>query len=168
MVLACRAIEMNVDEGTTKKLYCPWGEFSHSDGGDEPAFRVYSNHAFCFACWQWYSPVSLYVARWEVAEDDAAETLLRLAGITKETYDELWENAQVLPTVDTRAADAALRMWCARNFPRWESLQYHDEVALYLARCLGLLVQVKDESEARQWLETCSLVMDAVLRRADA
>jgi hypothetical protein len=168
MIVACHAIGMKVDEGSTKKMYCPFGEFSHLDGGDEPAFRVYSDHAFCFACWKWYSPVGLCVAEWEVTEDSAAETLMRLAGVAPESYQEVWDRVTEEVTVDTRAVGDALEIYCARNFPRWERLKYTDEVALYLARCRGLLVQVKSESEARQWLEGCSRVMDTVLRRADA
>lgn len=169
MVVSCRAVEMHVDDHTSKKLYCPFGEFSHSDQGDEAAFRVYPDHAFCFACWAYYSPVSLYVAKWEVAEDTAAETLLSLAGITPESYTERWEELQQPVRMDYEALREALITRCARDFPGWGYLQYHDNVASYLARCLGLRVAVRNESDARQWLEACSEVMRAIVRRtADA
>lgn len=169
MVTACRAVEMSVDDHTSKKLYCPFGEFNHSDQGDEAAFRVYSDHGFCFACWAYYSPVSLYVAKWEVQEEVAAETLLTAAGITPESYQERWEELQQPPSMDYEALREALITRCARFFPGWSYLQYNDTVASYLARCLGLRAAVKSEDEARQWLEACSEVMRAVVRRsADA
>lgn len=168
MIVACRAIGMAVDEGAHGKMFCPWGEFTHPDGGDEPAFRVYSDHGFCFACWQYYTPVSLCTAAWEVAEDSVAEKLLHLAGVAPESYDELWDRVVRPIPIDTRAIWEALRTYCVRNFPRWESLQYHDEVSLYLARCRGLLTRVENEADARQWLDACSLVLDEVLRRVDA
>lgn len=166
MVVACRAVEMSVDDHTSKKLYCPFGEFSHSDQGDEAAFRVYANHGFCFACWAYYTPVSLYMAKWEVQDEVAAETLLTLAGITPESYQERWEELQKPPEMDYEALREALITRCARYFPDWYRLQYDDVVASYLARCLGLRVAVKDESDARKWLDACSEVMRAVVRRA--
>ena len=31
------------------KIYCPFEEFAHADGGAEPALRVYPDHGWCFA-----------------------------------------------------------------------------------------------------------------------
>jgi hypothetical protein len=168
MLLACRAAGMKIDEFTSKKLYCPFGEFSHADGGEEAAFRVYSDHAFCFACWAYYSPVSLCATVWEVTEEQVAQKLLTMAGITPESYEERWEELQQDQVVDTRAVFEALRTRCERNFPCWASIQYNDQVARYLARCKALLPAVKTEEDARQWLETCSQIMNVVVRRADA
>lgn len=166
MWMACDAIGMHVESGSTKKHYCPFGEFSHPDGGDEAAFRVYPEHGFCFACWQYYTPVSLCVAAWEVTEETAAGRLLQLARISPETFEERWEKLQDVPQVDTSAVATALKTRLLREFPRWESVQYNDEVAQYLARCLGLLPAVQTQDDARTWLETCSQVMSLVVGRA--
>jgi len=50
MPVACRAAGLEVpdvyrDSGT--KMHCPWGEFTHSDGGREKAFRIWPDHAWC-------------------------------------------------------------------------------------------------------------------------
>lgn len=168
MAVACRAAGMELRDGSTKKHYCPFGEYSHLDGGDEPAFRVYDDHAYCFACTQWWSPVSLCVAIWEVTEEAAAERLLVLAGISQDSYEKTWARLQENPAVSVQAVGEALRTRMAAEFPRWDQLQYTGEVAHYLSRCLGLLSAVKTEDDAREWLSRCSAVMRVVLRRNDA
>jgi hypothetical protein len=48
--LACRVIGMdNVPEprDSGSRAYCPFGEFSHPDGGRDQALRVYYDHGFC-------------------------------------------------------------------------------------------------------------------------
>jgi hypothetical protein len=167
MYVAARLAGVEVPSASShKKLYCPFGEFSHADGGDEPAFRVYSDHAFCFACWQWWTPVSLCASVWEVAEELVAERLLREAGVTPLTYQEQWDQAVAAPMIDHAALTQALKTRCLREHVDWNQRQYDPDVAEYLAKCLGLLIQVTSEDEARQWLETCAVVMRAVLRKA--
>ena len=54
------------------KTYCPWGELAHDDGGAEPAFRVYSDHGYCFACQEAFSPVKLCALAWDCTPEEAA------------------------------------------------------------------------------------------------
>lgn len=167
MYVAARLAGVEVHSASSqKKLFCPFGEFSHADGGEEAAFRVYSDHAFCFACWQWYSPVSLCVAVWEVDEEVAAERLMREAGVTPPSYEQQWEQAIVAPEIDHAALAEALKTRCMRLNPDWGQRQYDPDVSEYLAKCLGLLIQVTSEEDARLWLEQCAIVMRSVMRRS--
>lgn len=166
MWVACAEVGMDVHGATSKKVYCPFGEWSHADGGEEAAFRVYHDHGFCFACWQYYSPVSLCVAAWEADPEHAARALLAKIGFTPAAYTDQWDRVLKPPAVDREAVARALKTRCMREAIDWSERQYDPLVAEYLARCLGLLVQVTSEDDARQWLETCSAVMISVLRRS--
>src|SRR5712692_3099929 len=51
IALACRWAGVSVSEGDgSRKIWCPFGSVSHSDGGVERAFRMYegTNSAYCF------------------------------------------------------------------------------------------------------------------------
>src|SRR3954466_13862718 len=60
----CRWLGVQVpdDDSLRSKLYCPFGEFNHSDGGRDRALRIYpdSNSAYCFACSELFTPVKMY------------------------------------------------------------------------------------------------------------
>lgn len=160
---ACQLAGMDVPSDVgTRKMYCPFGDFSHSDGGDEPAFRVYSNHAFCFACWAYYTPVKICAVMWDVDEERAAGQLLDATGISTPRYTDRWEQASKPPEVDRDALAAALRTRCELLGADF----YHPQVSQYLARCLGWLSRVTTEEEARHWLDTCAQVIKVVNDRS--
>ena len=164
MPVACRAAGLSVpdvyrDSGT--KCYCPWGEMSHSDGGKEKAFRVWPDHAWCFACRKWLGPVSLYAQLCEVTYEQAAIRLLDLIGYRPVSVAHLWGEAVRETPPDTGALQAALRNYCVSVAPL-EALTLPVPAA-YLARCNGYLTQVKDEKTAEQWLELAKTVMRTVL-----
>jgi hypothetical protein len=168
MWVACREAGMDLFGPTSKRTYCPFGEFSHADGGSATAFRVYPDHGFCFACWEYYSPTRLCAMVWEVTEEAVAERLLTTIGHKPKDYRAHWLDltTDLRPQIDREAVATALKTRCLRLVPDWPERQYDPFIAEYLARCLALLVQVTSEVDARQWLETCSTVMITVLRRS--
>ncbi len=121
--------------------------------------------SLCFACWQWWSPVSLCVTAWEVDEEIVAERLLDEIGFRPASYADWWDQALVPLEVDREALALALKTRCMRETASWQVRQYDSDVAQFFASCLGLLTVVKSEAEARQWLVSSGAVMRAVLRR---
>ena len=148
------------------KVYCPFGEYAHDDGGAEPAFRVYPDHGFCFACGESFTPVKLCAAAWGCTPEEAARQMLEMAGIADPDYREQWQRLtdwSQPPDVDGLAS--ALRAWCVRTDPRWPSRQYDGAVAARLAACLGLLPRVRTEADCRTWLSGCKKAMAQVLEK---
>jgi len=146
------------------KIYCPFGEYAHSDGGAEQAFRIFPDHGWCFACSEYFSPVKLCAAVWDCTAEEAARQMLELAGIADPDYREQWKRLtdwSQPPDVDALAS--ALRAWCARTCPRWRVRQYDSVVAGKLAACLGLLSRVRTEEDCRSWLAGCKRAMAQVL-----
>lgn len=160
----CRWLGVEVpDDPTRAKLYCPFGEFNHSDGGREPAFRIYtdSNSAYCFACSESFTPVKMY-ARMTDNGNWKAVALILLAKIGYRGMDpELaWRQAQQYqPEIDRSQLAEALKTYCRRSDPAWRTRQFDAFVAARLTRCLALLDLVRTEQDASLWLGACKLVM---------
>lgn len=168
IIAACEMAGIDVRSSARRsaKLHCPFGEYSHPDGGKEPAFRIYpgdSSHAWCFACQEYYSPVGLLAAVWDVTQDQAATEMLKRAGWTKPPYSEQWTEAIEPARPDLQTVGKALLVWCDANIPGWKYRQLDDVPSLWLSKCLGLLVSVSTEDEARQWLAGCQQVMADVM-----
>lgn len=169
--LACRWAGIEVPGDVPEhglKTYCPFGEYAHEDGGRDPAFRVYPDHAFCFACGEWFSPVKLCAAVWDCTAEEAARQMLTQAGVADPDYREHWKRLvdwSQPPDMDSLAA--ALRAWCAGNCPQWSARRYDSGVAAKLAACLGLLSRVRTEQDCRTWLAGCKKVMASVLDKGE-
>lgn len=150
------------------KMHCPFEEWAHSDGGRDPAFRVYPDHAYCFACGEKFSPVKLCALVWDCTQDEAARQMLERAGIADPDYRERWRRLvdySQPPDIDGLAD--ALRTWCARTDPRWRTRKYDSDVAGRFAQCLGLLGAVRTEADCRVWLDGCKQVMAKVLSEGE-
>lgn len=164
MRLACRAAGFEVPEGH-RKGSCPLEATEHSDGGREPAFRVYAHDAWCFACRTFWTPVKLAAYLWDTSPDQAAVRLLDFVGYKPVSYAQHWQAVSAAPEPAYAALGQALRNYCAAIDPYWPVHQLEAGVAEYLSRCLGFLVQVKSDNDARDWFEGASTVMRTVLLR---
>lgn len=150
------------------KMHCPFEDWAHSDGGRDPAFRVYPDHAWCFACGEKFSPVKLCALVWDCTQDEAARQMLERAGIADPDYRVRWQRLvdySQPPDVDGLAF--ALRTWCARTYPGWRVRQLDEPVARRFAQCLGLLDRVHDGADCRVWLDGCKQVMAKVLSEGE-
>jgi hypothetical protein len=146
------------------KIYCPFGEWAHDDGGAEPAFRVYPDHAYCFACGEWFTPVKLCAAVWDCTAEEAARQMLERAGVADPDYREHWKRlVDYRQPVDVDGLAGALRIFCASRSPVWTRRQYDRPVADKLAACLRLLALVRTEADCRAWLAGCKRAMEQVL-----
>lgn len=146
------------------KTYCPFGEIAHDDGGAEPAFRVYTDHGYCFACAESFSPVKLCALAWDLTAEEAAREMLERAGVADPDYREHWKRLvdwSQRPDVDSLAR--TLRTYCAAVCPQWRVRQYDRPVADKLAACLRLLGMVRTEEDCRTWLAGCKQAMAQVL-----
>jgi hypothetical protein len=163
-VLAMVGVEVGheVGSGRSRKLHCPFGAVYHSDGGVDPAMRVYpdSNSAYCFSCAAYYSPVSLAVKALDLDPVTAATRLLERAGIKPLDLAAAWAKAQHYePPMDMALLADALKTYCRRITPDWGSRQFDAPVAATLTRCLGLLELVHSPQDAALWLHGCKAAM---------
>jgi hypothetical protein len=170
IVTACQLVGMDLPDdfayGRSMKLHCPFGELDHSDGGIEPAFRIYpeTNSAYCFACRTAYTPVWLVAQAWDARPVDVAAELLDRIGFSPPSMAQAWARAsrwEVPP--DTSLLAEALKAYCRRVDPTWTTVQFTSAVAARLNRCLDLLDLVRTDADARQWLTGCKTAMAAVL-----
>ncbi len=164
---ACRWADLEVPGDVPEhgiKVHCPFEEWAHDDGGAEAAFRVFPDHGFCYAEWEWFTPVKLCAAVWDCTAEEAARQMLERAGIADPDYREQWQRLtdwSQPPDMDSLVK--ALRAWCAGTCPRWAVCQYDGPVAGKLADCLRLLSLVRTEKDCRVWLEACKKAMATVL-----
>jgi hypothetical protein len=164
---ACRQAGVDIPGDVPEhglKMHCPFEEWAHDDGGREPAFRVYPDHAYCFGCGEWFTPVKLCAAVWDCTAEEAAREMLSRAGVADPDYREHWKrlvNWSQPPDLDGLAS--ALRAWCSGTDPRWKTRQYDSAVAARLAACMGLLGRVRTEEDCRTWLAGCKKAMAQVL-----
>ncbi len=170
--LVCSLIGIDVAgrEGSSIKTYCPFGDFFHSDGGKEPAFRVYSetNSAYCFSCKKYFSPVTLYAEYKDLSTKQSAEDLLERIGYKPPSFEELWSNVQPKdPQPDTAMLNKALRTYCQRISKDWSKKQFDPTVAEVLDKCLALLDVVLTTSDAEYWLSTSKEIMRRVTNVED-
>jgi hypothetical protein len=145
------------------KLYCPFGEVSHADGGSSKAFRIYpeTNSAYCFACGLHFSPVKLLATATDISTAEAADYLLELAGVTEAGTEERWEQltSEQESPISTAELAEALKVYCSRIDPNWAERQLEPAVAHTFQRCLGLLGSVRTSADAEQWLGATKQVM---------
>lgn len=165
---ACRHAGIDVpearDHGT--RAWCPFGEFSHPDGGQEKAMRVWRDHGFCFAEWRYFTPVSMFAEFGGILQEDAARQLLDLAGYRPASWQQRWHQLlHPVAEVDKTSLVASLQIWLTSRYPGWEQRQYDAAVASALAKCLGLLSLVTTGPDCRQWLSGSQQVMAQVLER---
>lgn len=169
--VACRWAGIDVPSDPAEggiKIYCPFGEWAHDDGGSSPAFRVYADHGWCFACGQYFSPVRICADVWDMAPDEAARQMLERAGIADPDYKQQWQRlVDWCQPPDLDGMAAALRAWCARADPDWKARQYDSAVSAKLAACLVLLGRVRTEQDCRAWLAGCKKAMGQVLGKGD-
>lgn len=168
----CALIGMDLDPHSSyarnPKVHCPFGEIYHRDGGVEAAFRLYpdTNSAWCFACGTYFTPVWLAVQAWGGTATAVATTLLERVGHHGANAAQAWAHAATYtPTPDVTLLAEALKTYCARVDPGWDSTQFAPPTAALLSRCLALLDLVTDEAQAHQWLAGCKQVMRHHLRR---
>lgn len=145
------------------KVYCPFGEVEHPDGGLEPAMRVYQDHGWCFAEDRYFTVTSLLAEVWQVSRAEAAAGALQRIGYIPPSYDELYDAAVRDPEPDEGALATALITWCAGQRDDWSTVQYVPAVARMLSRCLGLLPLVHDEADCQVWLDASKQAMQRVL-----
>lgn len=170
IIKACNLIGMDLPEDIayrrSSKLFCPFGQIFHIDGGVERAFRVYldANTAYCFAGCGYFTPTSLAAHAWDLDYQTAAVELLDRVGYRPLTLAEAWSRASrwEAPPDDTCLREA-LQTYCRRVSPEWESAQFTPAVAAALSRCLDLLDRVHDEADAREWLAGTKALMRRVL-----
>lgn len=146
------------------RAWCPFGEFSHPDGGRDKAMRVYYDHAFCFAEWLWLTPVRVFALMRGLDEEEAAGQLLAQSGYQPGSYEETWDALMAgTSEPDLSALAQALRTWLEGAFPGWAEHQYESGPAGALAGCLGLLGSVKTEDDCKFWLDSSKVVMNRYL-----
>ncbi len=170
ITMVCRLVGMDIPEdlayGRNVKVWCPFGDVYHTDGGDEAAMRIYveSNSVYCFAGCGYFTPVSLAAHAWDLTRRAAARELLDRAGIVTAAPASVWQAA--LPhdePVDHTLLAEALKTFCRRTVPGWERRQFEPEPAALLTRCLSLLDQVVTDEDARHWLSGCKRAVAARL-----
>lgn len=169
--VALRLVGVDYDTAAgSRKQHCPFGPFYHSDGGLDPAMRVYpdSNHAYCFSCSLYLTSSKVYSLARGMTRKQAAAELLEHIGYAHRSLKEAWRQALTFaPELDRANLAEALKTFCARRHPRWSEVQFDTEIAAVLARCLELLANVTTEPEAMQWLELSKVVMGRVLTRSN-
>lgn len=166
---ACSMIGMDVDghAAASMKMYCPFGEIYHQDGGISKSFRVYpdTNSAWCFAGCGFFNPVKLVAAYRDLPDPEAAEQILLETGYVPEDFESRWEAAVADDfRVDTSALAQALALACRRLHPRWEQLQFDNEVSQRFNQCLSLLPKVRTSGDADLWLSRTRETMANTLR----
>lgn len=167
--LACQWAGVEVPGDVTEsglKMHCPFEEFAHDDGGSSPAFRVYPDHAYCFAEQEHFTPVKLCALAWDCTPEEAAAEMLARAGVADPDYREHWKRLvdwSQPPDLDGLAG--SLRAFCARICPDWTARRYDRPVADKLAACLRLLGMVRTEQDCRAWLAGCKKAMEQVLKQ---
>jgi hypothetical protein len=169
---ACRWAGVEIPDfgAGSVKVHCPFEDVYHTD--PEPAFRIYpeSNHAWCFACSQYYSPVGLCAAVWDMTRADAAHRMLELAHYAPPSLAERWaELTAPRPELGLSDYALALRAHCAQVSARlgldWDAIQYDPAVSERLSGALGLLSLVRDASDGEKWLSGCQEIMSEFLAR---
>lgn len=150
------------------KTHCPFEEFAHPDGGLEPAFRVYPDHGYCFACSKRFTAVSLWAEVHGLLEQDAAVQLLERSEYRPASYAHLWARAAKPPEPDRQALAEALKTWVGHAIPDWETRQYEPGLSSCLGKALGLLPLVTTEQECSQWLAAGKKALARIAQGGDA
>ncbi len=167
-VLALAGVDVpsSIQDGSTKKIHCPFG-FYHSDRGVSKAMRLYStnNAVYCFSCAKRYSPVSLASAMWDCSWENAAFRLLDLIGYKPKSLEERWQEAIASKEEepDILLLAEALKTYCSGIASDWNTRRLDEHISHVLSKCLALLQQVKTKEDAGEWLTTCKMIMKKLL-----
>jgi hypothetical protein len=169
-VAGCVGVDVPELDGlrSNVKVYCPFGELYHSDGGDESALRLYpdTNTGWCFAEQMFFTPTSLYARAMNLPRQEAARELLDRVNYRPPSFVHLWaEVNEAKVEIDRAALGAALQEFCARVSPAWETKQFEEDTSVVLGKCLDLLLKVETTSDVEAWLGTCKKVMEMQLGR---
>jgi hypothetical protein len=166
----CTALGMDIPDfaltAEKYKTWCPWGGIFHTDGGAAKAFMIYpaTNTAHCFAGCGHFTPSKMKAMSMDISEEDAAALLLAEIGWLGEDLDARWEAAITKEEfVQTASLAEALKVYCARIEPQWESKQFEQQVASRLNQCLELLDNVSTSEQATRWLTVAKRVMAITL-----
>jgi hypothetical protein len=161
----------HVNDTHSVKVRCPFGPIWHADRGAEPSFRVYpgSNSAYCFAGCGFYTPVWLYAQARDLHSEESARDLLERVGYRAPDVEREWERVTASQTkVSEHGLIEALKVYCARVIPEWETVQLDPSVAATFARCLALLPRVRSVADGQEWLRVCKQVMSSALEARGA
>lgn len=163
IVDACKLIGMpSMDYQYSIKMYCPFGQVTHGDGGATKSFRVYmeSNTAYCFACAERYTPTKLVALEKDISLEEAAQFLLELYKV-KPSVDDRWAEltAEKPFALDSADLTESLKVYCRRIDPDWETHQFVPEVAETFQKCLSLIPLIRTEKERDQWREAAKSLM---------
>lgn len=171
IIEVCRLLGVSafgdVNEGSTRKVHCPFGAIYHSDGGVSMTMRIYAdtNTAWCFNCTHGYTPTKMAARAWDMDRVTAAGRLLGHIGWFPPSLDEVWQElANYHPPVDIDQLAEALKTFCRRVTPDWAQRQFVPVVAERLSACLSLLALVSTDDDARAWLNGCKSAMLLVLQ----
>lgn len=161
ILVVCRRLGLDVPEiaAGSVKVYCPFGELYHADGGREAAFRIYpqTNSAFCFAGCGYFSVVGLVAQVRGTELDSAAEELLDDFGIPRTRA---WDDVVAVrePEISHAQLAEAFKTFCHREVPDFARRQFTD-LAAVVGRCLDLLTLVGDSETAYTWLQSSKRVI---------
>lgn len=160
-------IPEHAKEMKSYKTHCPLGDFYHSDGGVDPAMRVYSetNSAYCFRCAESFSSVRLYARVNDLKQNEAADFLLLSTGYKHETMEDLWAeyNTEITAPPDQATLALALKIYCARIDSKWSKNQFNKDVSKMYTKCLSILEMVSNTEQADSWLKASKDAMRKVL-----
>jgi len=151
--------------GTNSKLYCPFGNITHMDGGSTKAFRVYpaTETAYCFGCSQFFDAVGLYSEFSDLSREEAADFLLTESGWKEETYEEKWDKLTKKTSIDTSGLSEALDIYCLKLNPEWEVICIESPYREAYASVMGVLPYVRNFSDADKWMNAAKEKMRKVL-----
>lgn len=149
-----------------RKVHCPFGDLYHSDGGIDPAMRIYpdGNYAYCFNCSTKHTPVALAARALGLEWRTAAVHLLDRVGYRPLDTITAFEQARDhVPELNRALLADALKTYCRRICPSWTRRQFERSVAVTLDRCLTLLDLVRTPDDVTMWLSRCKQVMTRTL-----
>ena len=168
---ACRRIGIDTDDYfRARKIHCPFGPVFHSDGGDDPAMRVYEEdgHAYCFACQRSFSPSRLIAEVEDISEDEAVDSMLLELGVIENRLGERWEVATKKEQgVDRQALAEAFRIAASYLITPWAERQYDPDVTRWMNKCLALLDKVQTIEQGDTWLDTVKQVLQKKFGKED-
>lgn len=168
IIEACNELGMDVMDFSISslKVYCPFGNLYHSDGGTTKAMRIYpaTNSAWCFAGCGYFTPTRMLAMDKGVPEQAAAEFILERTNYVAPDFEARWEAISTeKPVPNTDDLTEALKVACSRMVPDWEERQFEDEVAHKLRQCLALLRKVQSEEDAALWLSSTKKIMQTTM-----
>lgn len=136
------------DQARSIKQHCPWG-WTHADGGDEKAFRVYgTNTAFCFAGCGYVDPIIFAMKQWDLPRLQAAKELALRYDVQAGDLDSAIEALQRDQGVAPVELVDALRRW-VRGL--WGDSPEYEAARSALIRCASVVELVRDEASAATW-----------------